>query len=111
MHDAYQATLLSSANSFSDSEDLALEVGEVQRPLEKEKSTLVISAWDRDELALSFHRGELGLDDRSSSSPLQGRRKYVTRSLKASLRDLRYPPYDLIKFVPREIMKPVLTTP
>ena len=110
MHDAYQATLLSSANSFSDSEDLALEVGEVQRPLEKEKSTLVISAWDRDKLALSFHR-ELGLDDRSSSSPLQGRRKYVTRSLKASLRDLRYPPYDLIKFVPRELMKPVLTTP
>ena len=48
MHDAHQATLLSSANSFSDSEDLALEVGEVQRPLEEEKSTLVISAWDRD---------------------------------------------------------------
>lgn len=47
MHDAYQATLLSSANSFFSSEDLALEVGEVQRPLEEEKSTLVISAWDR----------------------------------------------------------------
>ena len=69
MHDAYQATLLSSANSFSDSEDLALEVGEVQRPLEKEKSTLVIIfAWDRD-TPISFHRGELGLDGPSSSSP------------------------------------------
>ena len=100
MHDAHQATLLSSANSFSDSEDLALEVGEVQRPLEEEKSTLVISAWDRDTWdKLSFHRGDLELDDRSSSSPLQGRRKYVTRPLKASLRDLRYPPYDLIKLI------------
>ena len=62
MHDVYQATLLSSANSFFSSEDLALEVGEVQRPLEKEKSTLVIiSVWDRDS-PISFHRGELGLD-------------------------------------------------
>ena len=61
MHDAHQATLLSSANSFSDSEDLALEVGEVQRPLEEEKSTLVISACMGPGYWLSFHRGELEL--------------------------------------------------
>lgn len=69
IHDAYQATLLSSANSFSCSKDLALEVGEVLRHLEEEKSTWVIYKQDTRVSA----EETWSYDDRGSSSPLHCR--------------------------------------